>query len=786
MKKKKAATKNGTKKVAKNGAKTTAIELSLKNEIIGLIILFISIFVIFSVIGFSPSDPSFFNDTKARGVENYGGRFGAQVGALLFNLFGFASYILIFYLLFTTVFFMINRSIPNMATKSFGYLLLLISTSCFIHVVKPLTEIDKVKGVKTGGIVGYFLGGFLEGQLKGFFSGLLFLVLIVVALILVARLSLRNIFKFLLKWGVKFTQWLAKVGDAQIEKFKRYRRIKKIEDKYNVKTKHYQEHEPVPPPVPKKDKDDKKDSKAHKIKNTLFGEKRKVIKEPSKIPEEGSLFSDFDGEFDGKAKYHPPPLTYLDAPTERSKIDYKELESKKEELSARLSEFRIKGEIVEYTPGPVITTYEFVPDTGVKVREVTNLSEDLALVAKAQYVRIERILGKKAIGIEVPNKKREIIHLRECLESELYQEAGSPLTLGLGKSKNGEIFITDLREMPHLIIAGATGSGKSVAVHSILLSILYKASPEEVRFILIDPKRVELALYNTLPHLLTPVVVNTKLAKNALDWAVYEMEERYKKLAMLQVRSLDQFNRKLDMLKQTDEDLPEGLENQDRIPYIVIVIDEFADLIMECGRDLEQGVARIAQKARAVGIHLILATQRPSTDVITGTIKNNFPSRIALAVPSKHDSRTIIDIMGAEKLLGNGDMLFLPPKTATLLRLHCAFVSEEETLRVVNFLSKQAKPKFDTQILKTRAEEENLIDEKELDQMFFGAAEVVINDGQASASYLQRRMSIGYARAGRLIDQLQRYGVVSAPDGKNRREILMGLNELEDMQKNDD
>jgi S-DNA-T family DNA segregation ATPase FtsK/SpoIIIE len=280
---------------------------------------------------------------------------------------------------------------------------------------------------------------------------------------------------------------------------------------------------------------------------------------------------------------------------------------------------------------------------------------------------------------------------------------------------------------------------------------------------------------------LTPVVVDTKLAKNALDWAVFEMEERYKKLALLQVRSLDQYNRKLELMIQAEDEGLDKLENPEKIPYIVIIIDEFADLMMECSREIEQDVARIAQKARAVGIHVILATQRPSIDVITGTIKNNFPSRIALAVPSKHDSRTIIDIMGAEKLLGNGDMLFLPPKTASLVRLHCAYVSEEEILRVVNYLSKMGRPKFNSQVLKPKKEDEAELLEKDLDEMFFDAAEVVINTGQASASYLQRKMSIGYARAGRLIDQLQLHGVVSSADKQNKREVLMGLDDLEEI-----
>jgi S-DNA-T family DNA segregation ATPase FtsK/SpoIIIE len=658
-----------------------------------------------------------------------------------------------------------------MITKSCGYLLLLISSSAFITNINP-EALKAGEQIKSGGIIGYFLNEFFQSQLKQVFSFLLFLLLIIISLTLIAKLSLRKIAKFSFDLSLKTYKMVKKFVGVQVEKYKKYKRIKKIQNKY----KRLGETE--------KNGDAKEVKKSNMDRHAPFKEKKKTVKEPGKIPEESFLFSEFEESAAGSAAYKPPPLTYLDATTELSQVDFKELEDKKEELSQRLNEFRIRGEIVEYTPGPVITTYEFVPDTGVKVRDVTNMAEDLALVARAQYVRIERILGKKAIGIEIPNKKRELIHLREILESPEYKESTSPLTFAVGKTKSGEIFVADLRDMPHLIIAGATGSGKSVTIHSLILSILYRASPDEVKFILIDPKRVELAIYNKLPHLLTPVVVNTKLAKNALDWSVFEMEMRYKKLALLQVRNVDQYNRKLELLQQTEDEALEKLDDTEKIPYIVIVIDEFADLMMECSKDIEHDVAKIAQKARAVGIHLILATQRPSIDVITGTIKNNFPSRIALAVPSKHDSRTIIDVMGAEKLLGNGDMLFLPPKTAALIRLHSAYVSEEETLRVVNYLSKMAKPSFNSQVLKPIAKEEGTeLSDKDLDAMFFEAAEVAVNSGQASASFLQRKLSIGYARAGRLIDQLQLLGVVTAADSQNKRDVLMTLSELEELQQ---
>jgi S-DNA-T family DNA segregation ATPase FtsK/SpoIIIE len=587
---------------------------------------------------------------------------------------------------------------------------------------------------------------------------MLSVVLIIISLALIARFSLHRIFRFLSHLTAGLFKKTESVINKNLDRYRSNQQRERIKKKYQDK------------PV-----------QSSKQKSELLSrkEKRKIVKKPSKIPEETFLFSDLEDGYSSLDSYQPPPLSYLDAPTKKSKIDYGELNEKKLELSNRLDEFRIKGEIMEYTPGPVITTYEFVPDPGVKVKDVTNLSEDLALVVKAQYVRIERILGKKAIGIEIPNKKRETIHLREIIESPEYQQSSSPLTIALGKSKSGEIYITDLREMPHLIIAGATGSGKSVAIHTVILSILYKSPPEEVKFILIDPKRVELAIYNSLPHLMTPVVVNTKLAKNALDWTIFEIERRYKQLALLQVRNIEQYNKKIELLTQAEDELLDKLENQEKMPYIIVIIDEFADLMMEASREIEDNIQKMAQKSRAVGIHLILATQRPSTDVITGTIKNNFPSRIALAVPSKFDSRTIIDVMGAEKLLGSGDMLFLPPKTATLVRIHCAFVSEEEALRVIGYLAKLRKPKYNTQVVKPHVKTSTELEEGDLDELFFDAAETIITTGQASASYLQRKMRIGYARAGRLMDQLQAKGVVSAPNSKNQREILMNMDELE-------
>jgi S-DNA-T family DNA segregation ATPase FtsK/SpoIIIE len=753
-------------------------ELSLKNEVFAIFSLFFSFFLLFSLASYTPLDPSFFHEAPTRVVVNFGGRVGSELSALLFNLFGFASLLFIPMFLFLTVYFLFDRRVNRAVSKGVGFAILLLSLAALLANVMPRTELAH-QAVPTGGMAGMLLNHVVSAQIKGLFAAALFLSLLGVSLVLIAKISIKNIIVFLGRALASGAGLLAAFVRRRLERVRRNRDRRKVQEKYDAGEGNFvfkgrqplKEREMEPPPRPEK-------------RIATAATAKAIAKKPSRLPEESGIFPELEEELRPDAQYQPPPLTYLDAASAKSQIDIDELEQKKQELSQRLQEFRINGEIAEFTPGPVITTFEFMPAVGVKVKDVVGLTEDLALVAKAQYVRIERILGKNAIGIEIPNRKREIIHLRELLETPQYRQSSSPLTLALGKTANGDIFISDLKEMPHLLIAGATGSGKSVAIHAIILSILYKSSPRTVKFILIDPKRIELAIYNTLPHLLTPVVVNPKLAKNALDWAVFEMENRYKLLATLQVRNIEQFNKKLEMLVQSEDEELEHLTSREPIPYIVIIIDELADLMMASAREVEDDITRLAQKARAVGIHLILATQRPSIDVITGNIKNNFPSRMALAVPSRYDSRTIIDQVGAEKLLGNGDMLFLPPKTASLIRLHSAFVTEAETVRVANFLAKQAKPEFNTQIVKHTAQREEPGEEEQvMDDMFFEAAETIISTGQASASYLQRRLSVGFARAGRLIDQLQEKGVIGPANSKNQREILMTLDELNTIKK---
>ncbi|HEU4520771.1 MAG TPA: DNA translocase FtsK [Thermoanaerobaculia bacterium] len=448
-------------------------------------------------------------------------------------------------------------------------------------------------------------------------------------------------------------------------------------------------------------------------------------------------------------------------------------------IEERCREFSVDGEITAYHPGPVVTTFEFKPGPAVKYAKVVNLGDDLALALKAESIRIERISGSSTVGIEVPNRKREDITLRDIVDTDAFSQSGTVLTLALGKDIHGEPIVTDLARMPHLLIAGATGAGKSVGLNSMIVSLLYKALPKQLRMLMIDPKMVELKFYEDIPHLLHPIVTDPKLASNALIWAVAEMENRYRTLAECGVRNIDQYNallkdpdahrraRKLD--PEDESPIPEPMQ------YIVIIIDEFADLMMVASKDVEDSVTRLAQKARAVGIHLIIATQRPSVDVITGVIKANFPSRISYQVASKIDSRTILDTQGAEKLLGRGDMLFLPPGTARIRRIHGAYVSEKEINDIVDFVKKnQGEPKFLEEITKV-AEEKSGVDGIEYleDPKYDDAVRVVLTTGQASASYLQRRLKLGYSRAARLIEIMEANGIVGPSQGSKPRDILI-------------
>jgi S-DNA-T family DNA segregation ATPase FtsK/SpoIIIE len=478
-----------------------------------------------------------------------------------------------------------------------------------------------------------------------------------------------------------------------------------------------------------------------------------------------------------KGAFTLPPLALLDAPKVEHRVDERELMDAARLLAEKCREFSVEGSVVQIHPGPVVTTFEFKPDAGVKYSKIIGLADDLSLALQAESVLIERIPGKSTVGIQIPNTNREQISLREVLESDAYRRSSSKLTLALGKTTNGEPFIFDLGAMPHLLIAGSTGTGKSVAINAMLTSILYRATPDDVRLIMIDPKRLELGMYENIPHLLTPVVVDVKQASNALGWAVREMEERYKTLAAEGVRNIEQFNR--NVAHALAEKGADDEEERSPLPYIIIVIDELADLMMAASNEVEESIARLAQMARAVGIHLILATQRPSVDVITGLIKANLPARISFRVSSKVDSRTILDGNGAEQLLGKGDLLFLPPASSRLIRLHGPYISEQESGRLASFLRKQARPVYDETITAGEKVSESI--EFEKDDLYDEAARIVVGSGQASISYLQRRLRIGFSRAARLVDMMEAEGLVSPAAGGKPREVLVDKGYFEEV-----
>jgi DNA segregation ATPase FtsK/SpoIIIE, S-DNA-T family len=498
-----------------------------------------------------------------------------------------------------------------------------------------------------------------------------------------------------------------------------------------------------------------------------------VVRTKAEAPAAGKLPFDADRARQvSYTDYSLPPLEFLnEAPPPSEQADA-ELLSLATRLAEKCKEFNVTGQIKHICPGPVVTTYEFKPDPGVKYSRVVSLVDDLCLALKAESIRIDRMPGKPHVGIEVPNPRRETIYLREVIESRAFRESGSKLTIALGKTIDGLNYVADLAKMPHLLIAGTTGAGKSVGVNALIVSILYRARPDEVKFILIDPKRLELGLYEDIPHLATPIITDPKLAARSLKWAVSEMEKRYKDLAGWGVRNIDGYNTEImrrNLVKEYDD---QG-EPWKPLPFIVIIIDELADLMMTSGREVEESITRLAQMARAVGIHLVLATQRPSVDVITGLIKANFPSRISFRVSSKVDSRTIIDANGAEHLLGRGDMLFLPPGTSRLIRVHGAYIDEKEIGEIVTHVKSQGLPAYDEAI--TRSEEEALGLENsdgEHDELFEEALRICVEMKRASTSVLQRRLRIGYGRAAAILDIMEREGLIGQADGSRPRPVL--------------
>jgi S-DNA-T family DNA segregation ATPase FtsK/SpoIIIE len=733
-------------------------------EIAGILLIFLAVFIFIGLISYDSRDPSWTNtgwadaSLASQKIHNYTGKVGAYLSDAILQVFGLASFLLplaFFYLGLQTF---SSEKEKRFLLKTGGALfLVLIVSSLFFMMFRSIslggTEISG------GGFVGKLVSSFLIRYFDHVGTYLVLFALLILFFIFSTKISFGTIFRIFQRF-FRFAFKEVRIRVTRYQKLKRREKMrKKVVEKYSLL--------------------EEKETEKEKLKKR----KKEIKKEPVSEPEiakpippsvpEKFLFP----EMEGKEDYNYPPLTLLDPGKPYEKIDKDELYEKKQRIEEKLGEFRVEGEVKEYHPGPVVTTYEFYPYPGIKVSQVANLTEDLSLALGAESVRVQRMPGRSSLGVEIPNNKREIIKLRDVIQSEKFQDSPSKLTFALGKSIHGEIYITDLSIMPHLLIAGATGTGKSVALNSLIASILFKATPEEVKLILIDPKRLEFTFWDGIPHLISPVVKDAKKAGRILLDTIKRMEERYQKLSVLKVRNIEQYNHQVKrILKERKGNLTdEEKENLRPIPYLVIIIDELAELMMIGAQDVEFCIARLAQLARAVGIHLVMATQRPSTDVLTGTIKNNFSSRIAFRVPSMVDSRIIIDTSGAEKLLGEGDMLFQPPNYPRLIRLHCSFISVPEITRLVKFVKEQGSPSYDEKIVRTLKSQTDQVweDTGEKDELYDKALELVLLTGQASASYLQRKLKLGYARAARIIDQMEHEGIVGPSEGSKPREFLV-------------
>jgi S-DNA-T family DNA segregation ATPase FtsK/SpoIIIE len=788
------------------------------SEFIGVTLFAVALMWLISLASYNPTDHVwFFTNPSELTPANFGGRVGAFLAELSYQTLGYSAYLVPVVLVVAGWHYFWCRMPDAAYTKLIGAGLLIGCVSAFLSLAFGSLTMAR-REILAGGYVGRLLASGLSEYLNKTGSIILILTLLFLSIILSTQFSFGRLF------GAVFQmlqdRWAAMLGNMRARREERRREAQRQEvlKKHLEKTAKDKEKEPkVARPAARTadsrpvagdfedDEEEESNVAALRVKPAPKTAPREEAPKPSRtaavvgaaaaalraassrptppaikrpVPAEPTLPLPEPEKVPAERKrgtYTEPPLALLDAPKGERKVDERELMEGARLLEEKCREFSVEGNVVQIHPGPVVTTYELKPDAGVKYSKITGLADDLCLAMQAESVLIDRIPGKSTVGIQIPNPNREQISLRELLESDAYRRSASKLTLALGKTIHGEPFVSDLATMPHLLIAGSTGTGKSVSVNAMLSSILFRASPDDVRLIMVDPKRLELGMYEDIPHLLTPVVVDPKLAANALRWAVREMEERYKTLAAVGVRNIEQYNRNLKQAQSENGGKP-VLDNNDNelkhLPFIVVLIDELADLMMIAGNEVEESIARLAQMARAVGIHLILATQRPSVDVITGLIKANLPARISFRVSSKIDSRTILDGNGAEQLLGRGDMLYLPPASSRFVRLHGPYISEQETARLASFLRKQGKPTYDETI--TAEDKQTSADlDFEKDDLYDEAARIVVSSGQASISYLQRRLRIGFSRAARLVDMMEAEGLVSGGAGGKAREVLV-------------
>jgi DNA segregation ATPase FtsK/SpoIIIE, S-DNA-T family len=774
------------------------------SEFIGVTLFALALLWVVALASYSTADPVWFFNAGAGGQpENFAGRVGAFMAELAYQVLGYSAYLIPIVLIVAGWHYFWCKSMDARYTKAIGAGLLFGCISSFLALVVGTTAVDG-KTFRAGGYLGEFIAGILTDYLNMTGSIILILTLLFLAAILSTQFSFGRLFGAI--GEMLRDRWATGLGALRTWREERRRDkqrqevLKKHLDKAPGESK---EKIVAAARIAKKDAPAKpageEETPQPKTSRTaaMVGAAAAALKaasskptpppaikrpappietplplpEPEKAPVERK-----------KGTYTLPPLALLDAPKAQQKIDERELMEGARLLEEKCREFAVEGSVVQIHPGPVVTTYEFRPDAGVKYSKITGLADDLCLAMRAESVLIDRIPGKSTVGIQIPNPHRELISMRELLEADIYKRSTSKLTLAMGKTIHGEPYISDLATMPHLLIAGSTGTGKSVSVNAMLSSILFRATPDDVRMIMVDPKRLELGMYEEIPHLLSPVVVDPKLAANALRWAVREMEDRYKTLAAVGVRNIEQYNRNIRAMQEESKGpvMDEKGNEIKTLPFIVVLIDELADLMMVAGNEVEESICRLAQMARAVGIHLILATQRPSVDVITGLIKANLPARISFRVSSKIDSRTILDSNGAEQLLGKGDMLYLPPASSRHIRLHGPYISEQESARLASFLRKQGRPTYDASITEDDKKTGGDL-EFEKDDLYDEAARIVVSSGQASISYLQRRLRIGFSRAARLVDMMEADGLVSPAAGGKAREVLVKKDYFEEV-----
>jgi len=714
----------------------------MRKEIIGILLFFLVIFTLISLVSYHPADPSIHTAKASGPAHNLFGPLGAHVAGFLVGLFGLGAFWVPVLLLISSIEVFGSGSKRSILRNLSGGMLLIITTGSLL-AFQQNHFILFGKSFSSGGIIGIPLKSFLL-RYSNLTGGTIILILLwVIGFILTTGFSLVNFGKRLWSFTLisaalvktTFIKWRERT-----EKGKKRRKVKK----------------------------EKLSKEAKEIKIQAAGPR--PIKDVPAPKQEVFEFMRTETGF------QPPSVNFLDDPEDQpASMDDESLRMQSKLLEKKLDDFGVKGQVATVMPGPVITTFEYEPAPGVKINKIVNLTDDLALALRATSIRIVApIPGKAVIGIEIPNATRKVVRFKEVVGSSVYEKSKSKLTICLGKDIVGNPVVAELEKMPHLLIAGATGTGKSVALNGMICSFLYKSTPEDVRLIMIDPKRIELSTYNGIPHLITPVVTDAKKATNALFWAVREMERRYELLSENKSRNVKQYNQKIDKEGMR----PEG-EIPEKLPYIVIIIDELADLMMVASRDVEVALTRLAQMARAAGIHLIIATQRPSVDVLTGIIKANFPTRLTFQVSSKTDSRTIIDANGAENLLGNGDMLFLPPGTAKLQRIHGALISEAELVRITEFLKKQQTPDLNYEVTKPVEEETADTDRTEYDERYDDAVALVTKTRQASISMIQRHLRVGYNRAARIVEVMEKEGIVGPSDGVKPREVLVrGYDEM--------